>query len=110
MAFYNQWKTPTTTIYTGKEVTDWLVMCGQNKNAGVQLANGVERSIKEDAGGSGGEGDEQLAINGQGEGSDWAVHGLTIWDRHLSRVEITAASNAYLTLLSTGGSAVTMRT
>ena len=111
VAYYNQWKTETSSVYLEDEAQHWLVMCGQNKKGGVQLANGMERSIDERTVLSGGQGDEQLAVNGQGalQASHWALHGLTIWDRHLSRLEITAASNAYLSLLATGGSSITMR-
>ena len=114
VAYYNQWKTPTTSFLPGDKITDWIVMCGQNKVMGVQLANGMERTVHHSytaPGHGGGDGGLQLAINGHNglQNSDWALHGLTIWDRHLSRHEITAASNAYLKLLATGGDSIEMR-
>ena len=111
VAYYNQLKAETSSVYLEDEAQHWSVTCGQNKKGGVQLVNGMERSLDARTVLSGGQGDEQLAVNGQGalQASHWALYGLTIWDRHLSRLEITAASNAYLSLLATGGSSITMR-
>ena len=109
VAYYNEWETSSFSLVPQAQAEDWLVMCGQNKQDGIQLANGIERSVRSAS--TGGDGDLQLAVNGQNglQSSDWALHGITIWDRHLSRAEITAASNAYLRLLEKGGDSIIMR-
>lgn len=111
VAYYNKWETSSASSLPSEKSEDWVVMCGQNKASGVQLANGMERTVDSGGGSWGGDGDVQLAINGHGvlQDSDWALHGLTIWDRHLTREEITAASQAYLKLLDMGGDSITMR-
>ena len=112
VAYYNKWATLSTTFLPSDQSDNWLVMCGQNKAAGVQLANGMERTLLSGMSTVGGDGDLQLAINGHGmlQDSDWALHGFTIWDRHLTRIEMTAASDAYLNLLEKGGDSISMRT
>jgi len=91
-------------------------MCSQNKNFGVTLVNGMEVSIKDHEGAYPGTGNLQMAINSASSNkvsgrSDWALHGYTIWDRHLNRQEITAASNAYVNLLKKGATeSIRMRT
>ena len=45
--YYDRWKTSTTSLVSAEFADNWLVMCGQNKMSGVQIANGIERSILE---------------------------------------------------------------
>ena len=102
LAFYGSWLTDPEK--TEAKPAEWLVMCGQNAFDPIVLANGMEVEK-----GSGGSGYAQLSINqGQeaSEKSDWAVHGLTVWSRHLSRDEITAASTTYLRYLEDGGDGI----
>jgi hypothetical protein len=102
VAFYGSWVTDPEK--TEAKPAEWLVMCGQNAFDPIVLANGMEVEK-----GSGGSGFAQLSINqGQegGEKSDWAVHGFTVWNRHLSRDEITAASMTYLRYLEEGGDGI----
>ena len=111
VAYYNRWETSSASFLPSYKSEDWLVMCGQNKALGVQLANGMERTARSEGGAWGGDGDLQLAVNGHGplQDSEWALHGFTIWDRHLTRDEMTSASEAYLKLLDRGGDSITMR-
>ena len=66
VAYYNQLKAETSSVYLEDEAQHWSVTCGQNKKGGVQLVNGMERSLDARTVLSGGQGDEQLAVNGQG--------------------------------------------
>ena len=109
LVYYGLWKT---LPYSSLPATDWVVVCSQNMNEGVTLVNGMEVDIEQHAGQPGGDGNLQLAVNSllaNAPNSDWGLHGLTVWDRYLSRAEITAASNAYLDLLESGGTAIRMR-
>ena len=101
VAFYGSWMTDPEKTQVDPSL--WLVMCGQNAYEPIILANGMEVEK-----GSGGEGLAKLSINQgkAGDSSDWAVHGFTVWDRHLTRDEITAASMTYLRYLDQGGNGI----
>ncbi len=70
--------------------TDWLVMCGQNGDTPLLLANGKDVSLNV-ANGAGG---VQLAINKEGS-SEWDIVGMSVWNRHLSADEMNKASAVY---------------
>ena len=77
---------------------DWLVMCGQNAPPAesVHLANGRDVGL---GSGATGTGNCRLTINlfaAASQRTAFAVHGISVWSRHLSYDEMRAASETYL--------------
>lgn len=107
VARYDTWMTNPSNSVIKK--SDWLVMCGQNGDRPILLANGQEVQISATV--TGGKGGKQLGINKAGAmpgvphlgNSDWQVAAITIWNRVLSEDEIWLAYRTYAKYL--GGDA-----
>ena len=103
---------PVTSATTVDDASGWVVMCGQNRPAGgersYQLANGVDVWNAD-----GGDGNCQLSVNKAVEAeaydSGFAVHGITVWHRHLSFDEMRNASALYLQHLAVADNASEVR-
>ena len=89
-AYYNSWRTSGTTYVS--PVTNWVAMCGTNAGSQLILVNGVSVGVK-----SGGSGDQTLGINVGSDmpakASDFAVAEVMVWNRGLTALEITDASD-----------------
>jgi hypothetical protein len=100
VAFYQGWKTNQTSY---GNLTDWLVMCGNNgstiKYSNLEDSNPVGIA-------SGGQGNDIFGINNcsqtSGEQSTWQLSYVMIWDQVLTDAEMLIVSKALQNYLSTG--------